>query len=85
MTDSTQWLLDWFAKRGQVPGATHEQHLAVNYFQAGLIDSLGVIELIGDVENQFAIRFTEQHFQDRRFSTIGGLAMLVNELRQTNT
>jgi D-alanine--poly(phosphoribitol) ligase subunit 2 len=84
MTDLTEWLLDWFAKRGQVPGATREEQLAVNYFQAGLIDSFGVIELIADVESQFCIRFTEHHFQDRRFPTIGGLAMLVNELRQTN-
>jgi acyl carrier protein len=83
MEDTTLWVLDWFAKRGVVPGATAEQQLAVNYFQAGLIDSFGVIEMIGDLENQFGIRFTEQHFQDRRFSTIGGLAMLVDELRKS--
>ena len=78
--EETRWLLDWFERRGPVPGNTLEEQRSVNYFETGLIDSLGVIELITEVEDHFGIRFSERHFQDRRFSTIGGLSDLIAEL-----
>jgi acyl carrier protein len=40
-----------------------------------------VIELITEIEDHFRIRFSEAHFQERRFSTIGGLGALIGELR----
>lgn len=52
-----------------------------NYFEAGWIDSLGIIELVTDLEVHFGLRFEERHFQDRRFATINGLALIVRELR----
>ena len=80
MADEPKWLLDWFEQRGSVPGGTLEDQLQVNYFEAGLVDSLGVIELITEVEDHFGIHFNERHFQDRRFSTIGGLSDVIAEL-----
>ncbi len=79
MTDINNWLLAWFSKRGKVTGATCEDQLSVHYFNAGLIDSAGIFELIGDVENNFHICFCEQDFEDQRFVTIGGLAAIIAE------
>lgn len=75
MTDHSQWLLDWFSKRSP------EVQLKVddNYFNAGAIDSLGVIELIEDVEQQFQIRFSQHDFQDRRFPSVSGLSEILAE------
>lgn len=75
MTDHTTWLFDWF--RARAPRVT----LAAedNYFSAGAIDSFGVIELIEDMEQAFAVRFTQDDFQDRRFSSVAGLAALLAE------
>lgn len=81
MDEVSTWLLDWFAGRGEVPGATPEERLAVSYFDAKLIDSMSVVELLEAVEARFAMRFSEADFQDRRFFTIGGLATLVRERR----
>ncbi|MBI4308465.1 MAG: acyl carrier protein [Chloroflexi bacterium] len=55
------------------------EQLKLNYFEAKLIDSLGVIELITEVEDHFGISFTDRDFQDRRFSTIGGLEEIIME------
>ena len=82
MTEVTRWLLNWFNQRGPVSGSSVEQ-LWVNYFDVGLIDSLGVIELIGAVEEHFGIHFSQEHFQDRRFSTIGGLSDVTRELLES--
>jgi acyl carrier protein len=40
---------------------------------------MGVVMLIGDVEARFSISFSEVDFQDRRFSTVNGLADIVRE------
>lgn len=75
MTDHTTWLFDWFRARApQVTLAAED-----NYFSAGAIDSFGVIELIEDMEQAFSVRFTQDDFQDRRFSSVAGLAALLAE------
>jgi acyl carrier protein len=84
LSDSMDWLLTWFGKRGGTPKGNRELQRATNYFESGFIDSFAVIELIGDAESEFGIQFAEQHFQDRRFATIGGLAEIICELTDSN-
>lgn len=81
MTEVQTWLLNWFAARAPLPNLTPEAVLELNYFQAKMIDSMAVIELIADLEEHFNICFEQEHFQERRFSTVVGLASLVDELR----
>jgi acyl carrier protein len=73
-----QWLCDWFASRGKIKGDTAAQ-LHVDYFEAGLLTSLEVIEFVSEIEERFGVSFSEQDFQDPRFVTIAGLAELVAE------
>lgn len=80
MSETSVWLLDWFAQRRGLVQGSAEDRLKVDYFQQAVLDSMGVIELIGDIESHFAFQFTDRHFQDRRFSIIGGLAELITEL-----
>lgn len=79
MTEQDKWLIEIFERRGPIPGDTSEEKLKVDFFAAKLIDSLGVIEIITEIEEELEIRFTETDFQDRRFSTIGGLGEIVLE------
>ena len=71
------WLKNWFAQRKELPENAEEK----NYFEIGLIDSLGVIELIESIEQEFNIHLSQDHFQDRRFSSIKGLAEIIHELK----
>jgi len=74
------WLLCWFRKqRLEIVQRSDEELLRADYFAAEFIDSLGVVELIGDAEAKFGIRFDESDFQDRRFSTVEGLANIIRE------
>lgn len=77
-----EWVLGWFETRGPIPGATPAQRAAVDYFEAGLIDSLAVVGLVGELEKAFGVRFEDRHYQDPRFSTIGGLGQIVAELAE---
>ncbi len=51
-----------------------------NYFEAKLIDSLQLIELIEWAEARFKVKFSEDDFQDRQFSTVAGLAGIIDRL-----
>ena len=73
------WLINYFSKKGVIPDNIE----TVNYFEAGLIDSLGVVILIEEVELEFNIKFNEDHFQDRRFTTLKGLSDIINNLKMS--
>lgn len=78
--DCRAWLEQWFRSRGAVVPGNVASTTGTSYLEAGLIDSLGVVELIEDIEQTFAIRFEADHFQDRRFPSIEGLAEIISEL-----
>ncbi len=75
-----QWLTEWFADRGAVVPESMDEMLSQNYFEAGYVDSFGVIEMIADIEDKFDIRFTSEHFQERRFAIVSGLSEIISEL-----
>jgi acyl carrier protein len=77
LTAIADWLTGWFAARAPDVVLTRDD----NFFERQAIDSLGVIELIEDIEKQFTIRFTDRNFQDRRFSTIAGLTDIITEIK----
>jgi len=72
------WLKAWvFRNEDEIRDIAEDQ----NYFEQGLVDSFGLMELIVAVENQFSIKFLEKHYQDERFSTLKGLAEIIQELQ----
>lgn len=77
MMDSREWVRRWFEAKGPIPGATLEEKLATDYFEAGLIDSLAVVALVGEIERTFGVRFEDRHYREPRFSKIGGLGDIV--------
>lgn len=78
-TEVEAWLRDWFAARAVSAGIATVPPGA-DVFESGVIDSLGVLELIAALEQTFGVRFDETHLQDPRFVTIEGLADLVSAL-----
>jgi acyl carrier protein len=80
-TEALAWIIAWFEARGPVPGADAAAKAKVDYFEAGLLDSIGVVDLVSQLEEKFGVRFTDRHFQEPRFSIIGGLAGIVAELK----
>jgi len=72
-----EWLKNYFGQEVVLPSDCEQ----TNFFDAGWIDSFGVIVLIEEVEHEFGFKFSEQSFQDRRFSSIGGLADMIFELK----
>jgi acyl carrier protein len=49
----------------------------VHLFEAGYLDSLGLVELVAFIEGQFGLRLDETHLFREDFTTIAGIAGIV--------
>jgi len=82
--DTKQWIIDWFASHSTVDKDTIIAKCDVNYFEAEFIDSFNFIFLVGDIEDSFKIKFTNDQFVDRSFATINGLVAIIDTLLKEN-
>lgn len=80
MNGVTKWIVDWLVKEGSLDKSEIIDNLDSNYFEVGFIDSFKFISMIADVEDNFGIEFSNDQFEDRSFSTINGLSMIIEGL-----
>lgn len=59
---------------------SEEQKDECFYLDEHLIDSLGIIEMISTLENDFDIRFEAEHLQSDEFLTVKGLVSMVERM-----
>jgi acyl carrier protein len=74
-----QSVLAYFAQKKPLP-AREEEQLGIRYLNEGLIDSMGIIDLITYFEDQSQIRFEADDLQSEEFQTIGGFIQIVQRL-----
>ena len=74
---SKDWIINWFESNTNATKEEIKNGMSNNYFEKGWIDSLQFISLITDLENNFKINFSNEEFQNRTFSTIDGLSILI--------
>lgn len=82
------WITNWFVTRGKMKeNSFADQRDALrqtDYFEAGWLTSMEVVELVTEIEQKFGMQFSERDLQDQRFSTIAGLAdIILQRSRQT--
>ncbi len=73
----SNWVVDWFSSRGKIRCGAREA-LEIDYLQSGLLSSLEIVEFVAELEDRFGAQFSEEEMQDPRFSTIGGVAQLID-------
>jgi acyl carrier protein len=76
--DVQNWLQDWFRSRGKINGQNNPR-TDIDYFAAGWLTSMEVVEFVTQIERYFDMQFSDQDLQDPRFVTIAGLAELIEE------
>jgi len=96
--DVQGWLENWFVSRAKIGQAKIGQAkigqakigrqarppLDIDYFAAGWLTSMEVVEFVTEIEAQFGMQFSDRDLQDPRFVTIAGLAELILQ-RSTQT
>lgn len=48
-----------------------------NYIESGYVDSLGLIQFIATIEDEYNIEFTDEDLQSPELQTIGGLIKII--------
>jgi acyl carrier protein len=82
-----EWLTAWFVTRSKVgeeaARGADDTLRTTDYFDAGWLSSMEVVEFVTNIEHEFAMQFTDRDLQDARFVTINGLAELIVERTAT--
>jgi acyl carrier protein len=76
-----EWLVSWFANRGKIePKENYAIDVSlddVDYFAAGWLTSMEVVEFVTQIEDRFSMQFSDRDLQDPRFVTLAGLNELI--------
>ncbi len=73
-------VIDFFKRHGKFPPPTSEAVLGVAYLDEGMIDSLGIVLLISEIETKLSVQLSAQEMQSPDFLTIGGLIGILDRL-----
>lgn len=68
-----EWVIKWFEKKAKISREDILRNLNAGYLEEAYIDSMGFIELIGEIEDHFGIQFSDEDFLDEKILTISGL------------
>ncbi len=74
-------VLELLSARGPIPGKTEEEKLGYLYLDEGLVDSIGVVEMVTEIESALGVRLEPEHMQSEDFRTIGGLIRIIESQR----
>jgi acyl carrier protein len=64
------WVIAWLMNNGKVT----DIDTTTSYIEQGLVDSLSLVRLVSDVENEFRISFFPTDFQKEDFVTADGIS-----------
>lgn len=73
--DVKTWIIEWFKENTELKEG--EMGVKDDYFEKGWVDSFKFIFFIANIEERFDIRFSNDEFQDRSFSTIEGITKII--------
>ena len=67
------WIVEWFSNRNPKKPIS----LNSDYYGQGLVDSLGMLELITEIEQHFSVCFDDEDFKSPSFLTVEGLVSII--------
>lgn len=74
-------VLDFFSRNAKSPLPQDEGALLASfYLDVGIIDSLGIVMMIGEIEDKLGVTFSSEDMQSYEFQTVGGLIGIVERL-----
>jgi len=80
MLDFKKWLFEYIESiDSEFSIKDEDKKLSVNLFNSGKLDSMGLMNLLLDIEENFEFKFDAESFQDRRLQTVSGLIEIVTE------
>lgn len=79
MNDIKEWLYDFISKRDNRIDIKGKLTDSTDIFESGIIDSLGIVELLAGIESRFKIELTSNSLDIHRFNSIQGITEIIYE------
>jgi acyl carrier protein len=73
-------VVEFLTKLTPIPGKTLEEQLAFEYLPT--LDSMGVVQMVTDIEATFGVEFTPEDMQSAEFRTVGGVLGILQRNEQ---
>lgn len=73
-------VLACFTGARELPGNSEEERLSCLYLDQGIVDSMGIIDLVTTIESQLGVRFSPADMQSVEFRTAAGLIAIARRL-----
>ncbi len=54
---------------------------SINYVEEGYMDSIGLVQFIGELEDEFGIEFTDEELESESFQVVGSLISMIERKR----
>jgi acyl carrier protein len=77
MDDVRQFVIQLIKEKGALPSGVETD--TINYIDSGLIDSIGIIKFVLQIEARFDVEFSESDIESETFRTIGGLVSMIQK------
>ena len=77
MDNIKEFILDYIQKEYALPDGVDVMEF--NYVDSGYVDSLGLIQFIATIEDEFNISFTDEDLADPGIKVIGKLVEIISE------
>ncbi len=73
--DVLGFVADLLEKKYEVEGMGDPD--SFNYVESGYVDSLGIIQFIAELEDEFSIEFSDDEIASEEFKTVGGVSRII--------
>lgn len=81
MTNVEDFIIKYIQREYTVP--EDQDIMALNYVESGYVDSLGLIQFIATIEDEFGIEFADEDMESSEIKIVGKLIQLIeNKLNQ---
>ena len=75
MADVKEFVTEYIQREYTVPADT--DIMTLNYIEEGYIDSMGLIQFIATLEDEFGIEFTDDDMQNPDIRVVGKLIQMI--------
>ena len=72
-----EFLLDYIQREYSLPEDV--DFITFNYVESGYIDSMGLVQFIATIEDEFEIEFSDEDMEDPEINVIGGLIDMIKQ------
>lgn len=77
MTDIKEFVTEYIQREYTVPADV--DIMALNYIEAGYIDSMGLLQFIATLEDEFNISFTDEDMSSPDIKVVGTLISMIEK------